>query len=220
LRKTEVKTRYDAVDRFLEDLGEVEDLCQSSGSVGHPEYERFRRFVCSGDVDAVADVPWERTIAFATYYLIFHRRDLKAAEMALGLLKSRDLDGEEEAMLKILELAYAAAADPPCGDPKAASQYAKKVRGLPEPTERVALLKALVLMHLTGRKDAETFKRKIERAFRAGCYPMPFHYFAFHVVDRVEPLCPQEQQSQQEAERREAQKPSLCRRLMGVWRGA
>jgi hypothetical protein len=79
LPKTELKTRHDAVDKFLEDLGRVEDLCQSPSSAGYPEYERLKRFVCNGDVDAVVDEPLDYTIAIATYYLIFHIRDLGSA---------------------------------------------------------------------------------------------------------------------------------------------
>jgi hypothetical protein len=212
LPKTEVKTRYDAVDRFLEDLGRVEDLCQSPSSLGYPEYERLKRFVCNGGVDAVADDPWDYVIAFATYYLIFHRRDLEAAQRALELLEFRNLDDEGEAMLKILQVAYEVAANPPCSDPEALRRYVKKVRNVPEPSRRVQLLKTLVLMHLTD-VDVEAFKNKIAREFKddsiiewrcegEGCTkkvvyrPKPFHHFAFYIADRAKPLCPKPPQSQ------------------------
>jgi hypothetical protein len=147
-------------------------------------YGRFARFVCSGDVDAVADVPWSGAVAFATYYLIFHKRDLETARRALELLKFRNLNDEEEAMLKILELAYAAAANPPCGGSKALSQYVEKVEDVPEPTERVELLKSLVLAHLT-EVDVEMFRKKIEKTCRtATCSPASFYYFAFYIVDK------------------------------------
>ena len=195
---------YDAVDRFLEDLGRVEDLCQSPA--GYPEYERLRRFVCNGDVDAVADAPWDYAIAFAAYYLIFHRRDLEAARRALELLGFRDLDDEGEAMLKILQVAYEAAANPPCSNPEALRWYVEKVSSAPEPSRRVQLLKTLVLMHLTD-VDVEAFKDKIVREFKDdsiieweckgnGCTkkviyrPKPFHHFAFYIADRAKPLCP------------------------------
>jgi hypothetical protein len=208
--KTEVKTRYDAVGRFLEDLGRVEDLCQSPSSVGYPEYERLKRFVCNGDVDAVADEPWDYAIAFATYYLIFHRRDLEAARRALELLELRDLDGEGEAMLKVLQVAYEVAANPPCSDPEALRRYVEKVRSAPEPSRRVQLLKTLVLMHLTD-VDVEAFKSEIEREFKddsiiewrckEGCTkriiyrPKPFRHFAFYIADRAKPLCPKPPQN-------------------------
>jgi hypothetical protein len=204
--KTEVKTRYDAVDRFLEDLGRVEDLCQSPSSAGYPEYERLKRFVCNGDVDAVADEPWDYAIAFATYYLIFHRRDLESARRALELLELRDLDDEGEAVLKILQVAYEVAANPPCSDPEALRRYVEKMRSAPETSRRVQLLKTLVLMHLTY-VDVEAFKAKIEREFKDDriiewrckgreCTkkviyrPKPFHHFAFYIADRAKPLCP------------------------------
>ncbi len=98
-----VNSRYEAVEKFLEDLGLAEDICYRPAV--HPEYGRLKRFVCGGDVDAVADAPWNGTIAFATYYLIFHKRDLDTARRAIELLKFHDLDEEEESMLKILELA-------------------------------------------------------------------------------------------------------------------
>jgi len=203
--KTEVKTRYEAVDRFLEDLGRVKDVCQSPAI--HPEYEKLRRFVCDGDIDAVVDAPWDRTIAFATYYLMFHKRDLETARKALELLETRDLDDEEEAMLKILELAYKAAANPPCNDPEMLRRYVKRVRSAPEPTERVKLLKTLILMHLTDDlKNVDAFKNKIKRAFeerknivhecdnvyctkRVEYHPLPFHHFAFYIADKVKSLC-------------------------------
>ena len=136
--KTEVKTRYDAVDGFLEDLGRVEDLCHSPSSVGYPEYERLKRFVCNGDVDAVTDEPWDYTIVFATYYLIFHRHDLEAARRALELLEFRNLDDEGEVMLKILQVAYEVAANPPCSNPEALRRYVEKVGSAPEPSRRTA----------------------------------------------------------------------------------
>jgi len=154
---------YDAVDRFLEDLGRVEDLCQSPA--GYPEYERLRRFVCNGDVDAVADAPWDYAIAFATYYLIFHRRDLEAARRALELLELRGLDDEGEAMLKILRVAYEAAANPPCSNPEALRRYVERVNSAPGPSRRVQLLKTPVLMRLTD-VDVKAFKDKIVREFK------------------------------------------------------
>jgi len=158
------KTDCDSVDRFLVDLGRVEDVCEAPAA--HPEYERLKRFVCSGDVDVAADVPWNGVIAFAAYYLIFHKRDLETARKAIELLESRMLDGEEEVMLKMLQVAYKAAADPPCGSPELLKRYVEKVRSMPEPTERVGLLKTLVLMSLTGQINAEELKDKIERAFK------------------------------------------------------
>jgi len=198
-----------AVDRFLEDLGRAENICEYL--VDQPEYEQLKRFVCNGDVNAVADAPWNSVIAFATYYLIFHKRDFETARKAVELLESRMLDDEEEAMLKILQAAYKAATNPPCDSQEMLMQYVEKVKRVPEPTRRVGLLKELVLMHFTGQKDAEAFKDKIQRMFeerktvvhhcnKAGCsketiyHPMPFHHFAFYIVDRVRPLCPQEEQ--------------------------
>jgi len=205
--ETEVKTDYDAVGKFLEDLGKREDIC--SVRVPHQEYKMFKRFVCHGDVDILEDAPWNDAIAFATYYLIFHRRDLETARQAIELLESRMLDDEEEAMLKILKAAYKAASNPPCSDPEQLAQYVAKVKEVPKLSGRVALLKALVLMHLTGKIDAEEFKDKIRRVFEenktvvlkcnnASCTkeetyrPMPFHYFAYYIVDRVKPLCPRD----------------------------
>jgi hypothetical protein len=182
---------YSAVEKFLEDLGKDGDVCRRQAV--DSMYGRFARFVCGGDVDAVADVPWSGAVAFATYYLIFHKRDLETARRALELLKFRNLNDEEEAMLKILELAYAAAANPPCGDSKALSQYVEKVEDVPEPTERVELLKSLVLAHLT-EVDVEMFKKKIEETCRtATCSTASFYYFAFYIVDKIRPLCPQAQ---------------------------
>jgi hypothetical protein len=206
--KTEVISDYDAVDRFLEDLGRLEDICENPAV--HPRYEKFKRFVCNGDVDAVADVYRNDVIAFATYYLIFHKRDLNTAQRALELLEFRDLDDEEEAMLKVLKAAYKAAANPPCDNPELMAQHIANVEKVPGLTGRVRLLQALVLMHLTGEIDAERFKDKIEHVFeerksivwhcdKVGCnketiyHPLPFHHFAFYIVDRVKPLCPQEQ---------------------------
>jgi hypothetical protein len=215
LPRVGVNSRYEAVDKFLEDLGLAEDICRRPAV--HPEYERLKRFVCNGDVDAVADAPWDGVIAFATYYLIFHKRDLETARKAVELLKFRDLDEEGEAMLKILEVAYAAAANPPCGGSKTLSRYVERVRDVPEPTERVELLKGLVLMHLTGRINAEALKKRVERTYKSreavvkkcdkgGCTTevirpsLPFHYFAYYIVDRITPLCPQ---AQQKAERKD-----------------
>jgi len=124
--RTAVRGGQDAVERFLEDLGRVEDFCESPSPISRPEYERLKRFACSGDVEAVRDLPWDHAIAFATYYLIFHRRNLEAARRALELLKFRTLDEEGKPMLKVLQAAYEAASSPPCiGE----AQYVKRVQG-------------------------------------------------------------------------------------------
>jgi hypothetical protein len=207
--RTAVRSGRGAVERFLEDLGRVEDFCESPSSISRPEYEWLKRFVCSGDVEAVRDLPWDHAIAFATYYLIFHRRDLEAARRALELLKLRNLDEEEKAMLKILQTAYEAALNPPCGDPEALRRYAQSVRDVPELNERIWLLKTLVLMHLTD-VDIKNFKEKIKQAFiEYGWFcemwircvkgfipiPKPFHHFAFYMADRARPLCPRSRPS-------------------------
>jgi hypothetical protein len=183
---------------LLRILGRDDDVCQRQAV--DSMCGRFVRFVCSGDVDAVADAPWNDAVAFATYYLIFHKRDLETARRALELLKFRNLNDEEEAMLKILELAYAAAANPPCGDSETLSQYVEKVGDVPEPTKRVELLKSLVLAHLTDQVDVKTFKKEIEKTCKtATCSPTSFYYFAFYIVDKIRPLCLQ-------AQKREGQK--------------
>ncbi len=200
--RTDVVDDQSAVERFLEDLGRLEDFCESPSPISHPEYGRFRRFVCSGDVDAVEDSPWSHAIAFAAYYLIFHRRDLGAAQKALELLKFRSLDEEGRAMLKILQAAYEAAANPPCNDPEALGQYVKRVQDVPEPSERVWLLKMLTLMHLAD-VDVKEFREEVKQAFieygwfcerEIRCVrrfvPRPFHHFAFYILRRAKPLCP------------------------------
>jgi len=197
--RTAVRGGQGAVERFLEDLGRVEDFCESPSPISRPEYERLKRFACSGDVEAVRDLPWDHAIAFATYYLIFHRSNLEAARRALELLKFRTLDEEGKAMLKVLQAAYEAASSPPCiGE----AQYVKRVQDVPEPGERVWLLKTLVLMHLAD-VDVETFKAEVKSAFaergwfcdgKIRCVkryvPRPFHHFAFYMADRAKPLCP------------------------------
>jgi len=186
--KTEVKTRYEAVDRFLEDLGRMEDICQSPAI--HPEYEKLRRFVCNGDVDAVVDAPWDRTIAFATYYLMFHRRNLETAQKVLSLLKSRNLDEKEKAALEILETADEVAANPPCGNPETLRLYAKKINGI-QTYGWASLLKALVMAHLTCDPD---YKDDIKLAIlwtvkRCDCDNLSICYFAYRLLNRVKPLC-------------------------------
>ncbi len=102
------------------------------------------------------------------------------------------------------------AANPPCGDPRALSRYVERIQSVPEPGERAALLKKLVLMHLTGEVNAEALKKKIERTYKSReivvrecdekkCVKkviqpsLPFHYFAFYIIDRIMPLCPRQQ---------------------------
>jgi hypothetical protein len=178
---------YSAVEKFLEDLGKDGDVCRRQAV--NPVYGRFVRFVCSGDVDAVADAPWNDAVAFATYYLIFHKRDLETARKALELLKFRNLNDEEEAMLKILELAYAAA-NPPCGNPEALRRHAEKIHSA-QTYGWASVLKALVTMHLTCDPD---YKDDVKLALlwaakRCNCDNPSICYFAYRLLNRIKPLC-------------------------------
>jgi hypothetical protein len=151
----------------------------------------------------VRDLPWNHAIAFVTYYLIFHRRDLEAARRALELLKFRSLD-EKEGGYAEDTAGRIRGGSPPCSGE---AQYVKSVQGVPEPGERVWLLKTLVLMHLTD-VDVEMFKAEVKQAFieygwfcegKIRCVkryvPRPFHHFAFYMADRAEPLRPRSRPS-------------------------
>jgi len=119
--------------------------------------------------------------------LIFHGRDLEAARRALELLEFHNLDDEGEAMLKILQVAYEVAANPPCNNTKA---FLERINGV-QTHGWASLLKALVVAHLT---DDEDYKDDVKRAVlwtvkRCHCDNLSICYFAYRILNRIKPLC-------------------------------
>jgi hypothetical protein len=174
------------LDRFIEMLGETDDVCSATLDAPHSEMQRL---ICRGDVSVVDDLP-SYALIIATYYAMFRRRDLNLAENLLQILKSRDLHYSEKDAVNVLAAAYKA-------------MTTCDVRSLCK-TVAIgwsALLKELVVLHFVyNAKAAKRLKCKTAKAFeqyevytsRKGWYieyvPDPRLYFIFHAVDRVKPL--------------------------------
>ena len=118
---------------------------------------------------------------------MFHRRDIETAQKIFELLKSRSLDEKERAALEVLEAAYGAVVNPPCGNAEA---LLGKI-GSVQTYGWASLLKALVAAHLTCDPDYRDDVRRalLQAAVKCRCDNLSICYFAYRMLNRIKPLC-------------------------------
>jgi hypothetical protein len=91
----------------------------------------------------------------------------------------------------VLEVAYEAAASPPCGDQEALKRYAERLNSIHTPGWSF-LLKILMQMRLgyADPKQMAVIKRRILRIIeRCSGNNLSTYYFALSAIDRIKPLC-------------------------------
>ncbi|MFZ8810677.1 MAG: hypothetical protein ACO2PN_21535 [Pyrobaculum sp.] len=199
--KTRVQDVHTAYKRFVEDLG---DMCRFGGRLPepgrslccqfeepppqHPEYLKLMRIVRDRDVKVAEEVPVGYPLIIAAYYSIVCQKDLELAQKLMGVLRNKTLDEEEHAALQVLEVAYEAAANPPCNDWDAPRRYAERLEGIHTPGWSL-LLKALTLAHL-GHAEYAGIKRGILwTIYRCNGGNLSIYYFALSATDKQ--LCRQ-----------------------------
>ena len=177
--------------RFLEDLADawkVQDMC--GGWLPYEHYNKLRALVCRGDAKVAEKVSENWPLIFAAYYLMFHKRDIETAQKVLDLVKSRSLDEKDKAALEVLEAAYGAVANPPCGSTEA---LLEKISGV-QTYGWASLLKALVAAHFTCDPDyKDDVKRALlQAAVKCRCDNLSICYFTYRMLNRINLLysCP------------------------------
>jgi hypothetical protein len=192
--KTNVQDVHTAYKRFVEDLDEK---CQPPprywfwSPPSHPYYLRLRRIVCNRDAEVAEEVMENYPLIAAAYDLVLYRRDLELAQRLMEILRNRSLDEKERAAFQVLEVAYKAAANPPCGDQEALRRYAEKLNSIHTPGWSF-LLKILTQIHLgyADPKHVAVIKRGILRTIeRCSGDNLSIYYFALSAIDRIKPLC-------------------------------
>ena len=150
--KTYVQDVHTAHKRFVEDLDEE---CQPEISLLLAPVAAFASILLEAEADhlqqrrkgcgrSVGELSPHRR----AYDLIFYRRDLELARRLMEILRNRNLDEKERAAFQVLEVAYEAAANPPCGDQEALKRYAERLNGIHTPGWSF-LLKISTQMHLS-----------------------------------------------------------------------
>jgi hypothetical protein len=203
IKKTYVRDTYTAYRRFVEDLGDQPDQCQpepasppkcllccQSEPPQHPDYWKLKRIVCSRDVEVAEEVPVGYPLIAAAHYSI-SRGDLELAQKLMEVLRSKSLDEKERAALQVLEVAYEAAANPPCSNPEALRRYAEKLNSIHTPGWSL-LLKILtqVLFGYANPSYVAAVKRGILQTIdKCSGDNLSIYYFALSAIDRIKPLC-------------------------------
>jgi hypothetical protein len=189
--KTGARDEHREYRRFLEDLADawkMQDMC--GGWLPYEHYNKLRMLLCRGDFEAAEKVSENWPLIFASYYLMFHMRNLEAAQKVLDLVKSRSLDEKDKAALEILEAARGAVENPPCSEPGALRRYAEKIGGV-KACGWASVLKALVVAHLTDDEDYRDDVRLaiLWTAKNRHCDSTSICYFAYRLSYRIKPLC-------------------------------
>jgi hypothetical protein len=172
--------------RSIEMLAAADDFC-----IANVPHGGLRKLLCQGDASAADGLP-NYALIFATYHVMFRRRDLNAAGELLRVLKDRDLFPDEKEAVEVLEAAYRAAA---ACDVRAVCEAAAPYYTWSN------LFKELVALHFAyDARAADRLKCKTVKAFarynvytKRGHYvryvPDPYLYFIFHAADRAVPIC-------------------------------
>jgi hypothetical protein len=154
-----------------------------------PEYMRLRRIVCGGDLEAAKEVEESYPLIAAAHHSIM-QGDLELARGLMEVLRGRGLNEAERAAFQILELAYEAASNPPCGNPEALRLYLERLSGIDAPGWS-RLLKILTQIYL-GRSDPDyvaAVKRGILRSIDSCSGNLSVYYYALKALEKVKPLC-------------------------------
>jgi hypothetical protein len=113
IKRPSATTIWNILDRFLIDLATGQDkICSEAPSLSKPLYQGLVDLVCKGDTRVLDDIDFEKPyypFILITYYILFHRHNLEAAEAVFEKLKNAyeehpyTFDLDEKCSLKVLE---------------------------------------------------------------------------------------------------------------------
>jgi hypothetical protein len=105
-------TVWSILDSFLIDLASLQNKICSESPLSKPLYQKLVDLVCKGDTRVLNDIDFVKPyypFILITYYILFHRHNLEAAEAVFKKLKKAyeehpyTFDLDEKCSLKVLE---------------------------------------------------------------------------------------------------------------------
>jgi hypothetical protein len=105
-------TDWGILDSFLIDLASLQNKICSESPLSKPLYQKLANLVCKGDTRVLNDIDFVKPyypFILITYYILFHRHNLEAAEAMFKKLKKAyeehpyTFDLDEKCSLKVLE---------------------------------------------------------------------------------------------------------------------